>query len=442
MDIAKRNGGSLRTQLIMYALAGIVLPIVISGAVAFFYLAYQLDIIGTSFARSRDALTHEIAGTNLRAQASNAAHQLDEFLIGRIVEAKAWAAAGTVVEAARAAHPAHTAEGLTGTPIDEIEDRFRIRKSLGAFPEATTYLRQQVASSPYFVEVFFTDRNGFNVALTNPTSDFVQSDEEWWQSAWSHQLSVGEIQYDDSAGVWSVDISIRIDDPDTEEPLGVMKTVLSIEPVQQVADRTAQTIPGGRVQITTGGGVLIAETSSGHARERIMNPGTNLREQGDASVRNAYRGGNAPASRAMNNGSRATPAPAGATPMPRRPSASPASAGSSSCKDRWPASIEPLSALREIESALRDWRGLLGLSLGLMTLVSMVLATVLATITARRITDSLAGIREMAERTSRGEIAKPPEISRPEEIVQLNEAVHRLSRVFMTVLRKSQPRQR
>ena len=77
-----------------------------------------------------------------------------------------------------------------------------------------------------------------------------------------------------------------------------------------------------------------------------------------------------------------------------------------------------------------------------MTLVSMVLATVLATITARRITDSLAGIREMAERTSRGEIAKPPEISRPEEIVQLNEAVHRLCRVFMTVLRKSQPRQR
>ena len=106
MDIAKRNGGSLRTQLVMYALAGMVLPIVISGAVAFFFLAYQLDIIGTSLARSRDALTHEIAGTNLRAQASNAAHQLDEFLIGRIVEANAWAAAGMVVEAARAAHPA------------------------------------------------------------------------------------------------------------------------------------------------------------------------------------------------------------------------------------------------------------------------------------------------------------------------------------------------
>ncbi len=441
MDIAKRNGGSLRTQLIMYALAGIVLPIVISGAVAFFYLAYQLDVIGTSFVRSRDALTHEIAGTNLRAQASNAAHQLDEFLIGRIVEAKAWAAAGTVVEAARAAHPAHTAEGLTGTPIDEIEDRFRIRKSLGAFPEATTYLRQQIASSPYFVEVFFTDRNGFNVALTNPTSDFVQSDEEWWQNAWSHQLSVGEVQYDDSAGVWSIDISIRIDDPDTEEPLGVMKTVLSIEPVQQVADRTAQTIPGGRVQITTGGGVLIAETSSGHARERIMNPGTNLREQGDPSVRNAYGAettGFASDEQWLTGYARSGGRDTYAASTQRF-----TGFGWLVILQRPVAGIhEPLSALREIESALRDWRGLLGLSLGLMTLVSMVLATVLATITARRITDSLAGIREMAERTSRGEIAKPPEISRPEEIVQLNEAVHRLCRVFMTVLRKSQPRQR
>ena len=192
------------------------------------------------------------------------------------------------MEAARSAHGRHVAEGLTEAPIEAVEARFRIQKSLGSAPQADTYLRQQIAASPYFAEVFFTDRNGYNVALTNPTSDFVQSDEGWWQSAWSRGLSVGEIEYDDSAGVWSTDISLRIADPDSEQPLGVMKTVLAIEPVQRVADRTAQTIAGGRVQVATGRGVLIAETSSGHARERIMNPEIDLQAQGEPSVRAAF----------------------------------------------------------------------------------------------------------------------------------------------------------
>ena len=249
----KRTGG-LRGQLVGSAVTSVVLPLVIAGGIAFFFLAYRLDLIATSFDRSRNTVTNEIAGADLRGQARNAARQLDEFLVERISEAKAWAAADVVVEAARGASQVHSAQGLTGTPIAQIEDRFRIRKTVGAFPEATRYLRQQIASSPYFAEVFFTDGNGFNVALTNPTSDFVQSDEDWWQSAWGHTLSVHEVQYDDSAGVWSVDISIRIDDPVAEQPLGVMKTVLSIESVQRIADRTAESIPGGRVQIATGEG--------------------------------------------------------------------------------------------------------------------------------------------------------------------------------------------
>ena len=56
-------------------------------------------------------------------------------------------------------------------------------------------------------------RLGYNVAPTNPASDFIQSDEGWWLAAWSHEIAVGAVEYDDSAGVWSLDIAIRIDDP-------------------------------------------------------------------------------------------------------------------------------------------------------------------------------------------------------------------------------------
>ena len=440
MNTPQRRGRSLRTQFVSHALLSIGLPVVLSGAIAFFFLTYHLEIIETSFTRSREALTHDIAGTDLRAQAENAARQLDTFLIERMVEAKAWASAPLVVEAAIAAHVRHAAEGLTEASIDAVEGRFRIEKSLGSAPHADTYLRQQIAASPYFAEVFFTDRNGYNVALTNPTSDFVQSDEDWWQNAWSHGLSVGEIEYDDSAGVWSVDISLRIVDPDTEQPVGVMKTVLAIEPVQRVADRTVQTIPGGRVQVTTGRGILIAETSSGHARERIMNPEINIQQQGEPSVRAAFgaeRVGFATDETWLagfaRTGGRDTYAGVAErftgfdwVVILERPVAGITGA---------------ISALAAIEDALRDWRRLLLLALGAMALVSVLLAVALAAGAARRLAGSMQAIREMAERSASGQVANAAAIERPVELARLNDAVNRLSQVLMSVLRRSQQRQ-
>ena len=90
---------------------------------------------------------------------------------------------------------------------------------------------------------------------------------------------------------------------------------------------------------------------------------------------------------------------------------------------------------------MRDWRRLLAFSLGAMALASIILALFLAAAGARRLAASLDSVRELAERTARGESVGPAAITRPEEIVQVNEAVHRLSRVFMTVLKRSQPQQ-
>ena len=278
----RRRAGSLGTQLIANALVSVLLPVGIASGIAFFFLSYHLDLIEANFSGAREALTRDIAGTDIRRQAENAATQIDSFLKERIQDAKTWAMDDLVVSAARDAHGRHAAVGLVNASIEEIEDRFRIHKSLGASPEADAWLKRQVAVSPHFAEVFFTDRNGFNVAFTNPTSDFVQSDEDWWQGAWSRGISIGEVEFDDSAGVWSIEISIRIDDPDVGEAVGVMKTVLGIEPIQQIADRTVATLPGGaRMAVATGGGLLVAETSSGHARDRIMNTDLNFRARAE-----------------------------------------------------------------------------------------------------------------------------------------------------------------
>ncbi len=141
------------------------------------------------------------------------------------------------------------------------------------------------------------------MALTNPTSDFVQSDEEWWQRAWSSGLSVGEIEFDESAGVLGLDLSVRIQDPGTGASIGVLKAVVSIRFVQAFADRLAFRLSapgqllhaqlaaarthgdsrpadpaetGFHLLVGSADGQLIAETRSRHARGRIMQPEINL----------------------------------------------------------------------------------------------------------------------------------------------------------------------
>ena len=434
-ETSRPQGIRLRSQLITNAVLGVVLPLVLLGGIAFFFLTYHLEIVEASFARSRAALTDNIVRTDLMAQTSGVARQIDAFLIERIVEVKAWAAAPIVVEAARAAHARHVADGLTEASADAVENRFRIDKSLNISPKADAYLRSQIAASPYFAEVFFTDRNGFNVALTNPTSDFIQSDESWWQNAWSRGISVGEVQYDDSAGVWSIDISIRIDGRDTGKSLGVMKTVLAIEPIQRIADWTSQTIPNGRVQISTGGGSLIAETSSSHARERIMNPDVNISEQGDEPERAAFgaeRAGFGIGQEWVTSFARTGGYDTYASTIDKFPGFD------------WivilqkplAGVVEPISALRSVEEAMRGWRWILAFTLAVIAVLGGIVSLVVAAGVARRYTASLNEVRDLAERAAQGQMTSPAVIESPEEIAQLNDAVSRLGRAFMSVLER------
>ena len=423
----RRPAGSLGTQLIANALVSVLLPVGVASGIAFFFLSYHLDIIEANFSGAREALTRDIAGADIRRQAETTASQIDSFLIERIQDAKTWAMDEVVVSAARDAHGRHTAVGLVNAPIDDIENRFRIAKSLGTAPEADAWLQRQIAVSPHFAEVFFTDRNGFNVAFTNPTSDFVQSDEDWWRNAWSRGISIGEVEYDDSAGVWSIEISIRIDDPDLGEPVGVMKTVLAIEPIQQLADRTASALPGGaRMAVATGKGLLVAETSSGHARDRIMNAALNFRERGEGPILAAFgaeRAGFALDDVWLLGFARSGGREAYSSVISRF-------AGFD-----WivllqiPAAEvhEPLAILHSIDDALGDWRNLLALSLAGMALMSAVLAIALAATAARRLTASLRFIGEVAVRAARGESVPSATIERPEELARLNEQVLRLS---------------
>ncbi len=91
--------------------------------------------------------------------------------------------------------------------------------------QATFYEKNYRSSIP---EIFITNAYGANVAQTQKTSDYRQDDEEWWQNAKRDGMFIGQVNYDESAGVYSNDIGIRIDD-ENGNFLGVIKIVTNFE---------------------------------------------------------------------------------------------------------------------------------------------------------------------------------------------------------------------
>lgn len=87
-----------------------------------------------------------------------------------------------------------------------------------------------------FSEIFVTNTYGANVAQTNKTSDYFQADEGWWQEAMKNGYSVSDVEFDESANVFSMSIGMRIDS-DTGKPVGVMKGVFNIEDIISILKR-------------------------------------------------------------------------------------------------------------------------------------------------------------------------------------------------------------
>lgn len=78
-----------------------------------------------------------------------------------------------------------------------------------------------------YKEIILANAYGANVAQTGPTTDYQQWDEQWWVLAKLEGIDL-QSGFDESAGVQSFDVSLRITGPDGAF-LGVIKYVINIE---------------------------------------------------------------------------------------------------------------------------------------------------------------------------------------------------------------------
>ena len=182
---------------------------------------------------------------------------------------RAWGEVPSVVEGVRLAAVEHHELGYTEQTPEEVNALLVHKRHLGLAAAAEEYLTAQVALSDAWAQVHFSDEYGFTVGVAGLEEDFVQTDERWWQAAWSRGRYEGPIAFDENAGGFGLRLALRIEDPATNAAVGVIDGIIAVSAIQSFTDSLTRE-GSSSVRILNEAGQLVAETETGHARDRIL----------------------------------------------------------------------------------------------------------------------------------------------------------------------------
>ncbi|HEX6059813.1 MAG TPA: methyl-accepting chemotaxis protein [Gemmatimonadaceae bacterium] len=203
----RRASSSIRTRLVLLVGA---FAFVVLGGLAWLGMAEVSDfVVAKSDERLADA-------------ARRSALLVERIVEERRREAMLLAGSPIMVDAARAGNARSRALGLVGQPLARLEERFRDTRSLDADPRVRIFV--QAMLQPLGVaEVIVTDEYGHNVVTSELTTDFVQSDEAWWQRAMRAGFWGPEADFDESVRQVVAAVGIAIREPASTQALGALK---------------------------------------------------------------------------------------------------------------------------------------------------------------------------------------------------------------------------
>lgn len=203
------------------------------------------------------------------AEARSLAKGLDMAVVAEAGQLQTWLRArGETLESMRRANregeadPAGVKAELESTEAawpGLTESDPRLRSVLDN--EAARSLKAFVSRNPTIAELIVTDRYGRLVAASRKTSDFDQSDEEWWQvgigldegTCWADPL-----HFDASAGVYSLDVVFGLGH-DPRQAAGVVKMVLDVSSLFQ---RLETGVAAERMEVVLADGSVLATTEA------------------------------------------------------------------------------------------------------------------------------------------------------------------------------------
>lgn len=167
--LGDRTDQSLRGRLVFFAGAA---AIIVLGAVTY----AGLVVLRKTLAGDEDARI---------VNAATLSRQLvDRVLAERTRQVDLIASSPSTIAAAKKGAEVSREKGLPKLSIDQLEAMFKVTRSQQVDPAAKAFLSDLVPKLD-IAEVMVTDEYGYNAVTTSPSSDFVQSDEGWWQTAWA-----------------------------------------------------------------------------------------------------------------------------------------------------------------------------------------------------------------------------------------------------------------
>ena len=386
-----REEGSLTTALVAAAAASAMVPA----------LAAALWLWTHDPGEAREAERTMRANAEAEALAGALARWMD----ARLEELAAWGETPALVEGVRGAAVEHHERGYTEQPPAEVNAQLVHKRNLGLAPEADEYIATQVERSKTWHQVHYTDEYGFSVGSTEIEEDFVQTDEPWWRQAWGEGHFEGDAQLDPQVGVLGIRVAQRIDDPATGGAVGVIEGLIGLRAVQEFADTLAHE-RAADVRIIDAGGQLIAETTSGHARDRVLH--ISRSSSGEESWTTGV--GSSGASGARLDGMRSigwARISEGRGPH-----------------QGWIVVVEHAGG--ETEAAFARERTLAKTAAGVMLALGALCAGLGAAWTHVQITRRARALEDAARRVSAGEAAREVQIAGNDEIARIAESVERL----------------
>ena len=146
------------------------------------------------------------------------------------------ASVGQVRAVVQSSNRQNLSEEALNRGVQDIENRWpemhpqrsRLLRSILDNP-ASQFLRQYAVVGTTFREILVTDVHGRLVAASNKTTDYFQADERWWRNTYlegNGKQFISDLQFDESADVYGLEVAEPIRDPETGAVIGIIKTIV------------------------------------------------------------------------------------------------------------------------------------------------------------------------------------------------------------------------
>ena len=166
----------------------------------------------------------------------------------------------SIIAAVRAGSARANQMGLPALAPDALERRFDASRALGSLADADALLGR-IQRYLDVNSITITDEHGYNVLTTNRSSDFLQSDEEWWERAMREGVTHSMATYDEAASRVVVSLASAVREGDGSPALGVVSATFGLASLDEAMSK-ATSGSGIDVDIIDATGHVVAGSSS------------------------------------------------------------------------------------------------------------------------------------------------------------------------------------